>query len=103
MDQVHCDLSYYETPVEESKVFESFCFMDEAGTPLFDQFSSYPDQLEFGTRLGIFTLMQAAEENLLIQLPQGPISIRFEARATSFKCVKQGGILQLERFRTAFP
>ena len=66
-------------------------FTDKHGTPLDYSVTSYPHQLEFETRLGVFSLVFLDSETLLFSLPPCRCGISFLANLDRAQTDRRGG------------
>ncbi len=69
--------------------------LDGDGQPLDFELTTYPHCLECRTAIGVFTLMFADPETLLLHLPPGSCGISLTARMDQAQTDRRGGILRM--------
>ncbi len=68
---------------------------DADGQPLDFELTTYPHRLDFQTALGVFTLIFADTETLLLTLPPSPCGVTFTAAMDQAHTDRRGGVLRL--------
>jgi putative isomerase len=76
-------------------IIDQWVFTDGDGRPLEFTLTSYPHRLDVHTSIGIFTLVFADLESILILLPQARCGITFLANLDKAQTDRRGGVLRL--------
>ncbi len=76
-------------------VIDNWQLTDGEGRPLEFQLTTYPHRLDCRTSIGVFHLVYADAETLLLQLPAGPCGVSFTVRMDQGQMDRRGGILRL--------
>jgi putative isomerase len=76
-------------------IIDQWVFTDGEGRPLEFTLTSYPHRLDIHTSIGVFTLVFADLESILIILPQAQCGITFLANLDKAQTDRRGGVLRL--------
>lgn len=80
---------------ERPAIIDSIRFTDDSGKPLDYSLDTYPDRLDFLTRLGTFSITFLDSESLLVSLPEPACGLRFHAQMDIGETDRRGGILRV--------
>ncbi len=86
------DLTAYR---KRPPIVDAWTFTDGEGVPLKLKLITYPHCIECSTDIGVFTIIFADTESLLITLPPAKCGIRFHANLDQARPDRRGGILRL--------
>lgn len=75
-------------------LIDKLCFLDQYGSPLESEITTYPHCLICSTTIGNFTIAFHDQETLLIRLPVGTYQIQFLATVDQAQTDRRGGILR---------
>ncbi len=76
-------------------IIDSLRFTDGEGVPLETRTDTYPDRLDFHTRLGMFSITFKDNESLLFSLPEAACGISFHTRMDVGQTDRRGGWLRV--------
>jgi putative isomerase len=76
-------------------ILEDWAFTDGEGRPLAATLTTYPHRLDVNTALGLFTLVFADTESILVLLPPGRCGFSFCANLDQAQIDRRGGVLRL--------
>ncbi len=76
-------------------IIDQWVFTDGEGQPLEFTLTSYPHRLDAITSVGVFTLVFADAESILVLLPQSSCGISFLANLDKAQTDRRGGVLRL--------
>jgi hypothetical protein len=76
-------------------IVDQWQFTDEHGTSLEFKMTSYPERVDFETRLGVFSLVFLDSETLLLTLPPCRCGISFLAYLDRAQTDRRGGVMHL--------
>jgi putative isomerase len=76
-------------------IIDQFLFTDPQGIPLEYSLDTYPDHLDFSTRIGLFSIAFLDSESLFISLPEAACGITFHAQMDIGQTDRRGGVLRV--------